>query len=168
MVTTQSYTFSPESVETDDSGETQLPQQSPSLHTTLPSQYPQDLPLPSELSKNLRVDFSDRPQNKDFFWLFCWLWQNLDDDELKEFYKDVYDRWTWETGSNQDRFLMDAVENELQKRLDKQANIEFMQGVHDMLERARAEEIRKEIDRQILENLRVPEDILAGDATNAK
>ena len=70
---------------------------------------------------------------------------NKTDEELEEMRTFYFDRWNWETGHPEDRRLFEAIDKEIQRR--KAFDIE--RELTDAL----AEEITKEIDRQILEDL---------------
>ena len=68
-------------------------------------------------------------------------------EELEEEFRDLYDKWCWETGLDEDK-----------KRLDELAAKIKSQKAHDkimdeVMEYA-AEEIRKEIDNELLEKIR--------------
>ena len=49
-------------------------------------------------------------------WLFDWLTKNLTDEQLQALHAHVYDRFTWETGCQQDAHLRDALEDERSRR----------------------------------------------------
>lgn len=66
-------------------------------------------------------------------------------DELEELKRFYFDRWNWETGSKEDRELFEAIEEEIELR-----TILHDEDVHKEL---LSEEIRKEIDAEILKDI---------------
>ena len=70
------------------------------------------------------------------------------DEELDELYRDTFDRWSWETASDEDFQAYKAMERELKRRNSgfRQLELELMENM--------AKEISKEIDNEILKTLR--------------
>jgi hypothetical protein len=71
------------------------------------------------------------------WWLYDWIFDNLDQDGLKEFKCTVFDRWCWESGTTQDLFLLAAVEEELNRRENvskRQFSFEFRGKTKHLLE----------------------------------
>ena len=74
---------------------------------------------------------------------------NLSDEEIQQKIEETYDRWCWETGSEEDKKLLEEWEEERDGRADIFINNEMIEE----LTTAIAEEIRHEIDKEILGKL---------------
>lgn len=72
--------------------------------------------------------------------------ENIPTEDLSELHAEVYDRWNFETGSQEDLELMKKLENEIEHR-------RFVFHFTDETVKAMAEEIRNEIDKSILDTL---------------
>lgn len=96
--------------------------------------------------------------------------KRLGPDEIDSWYTEVYDRWTWETNSAEDRDLLEKLDVERHYRKDAKNRsrklsaswtVEVQQDlvsdigrdVEEELIAAAAKEISKEIDEEILRNI---------------
>ena len=70
-------------------------------------------------------------------------------EEVARLYAEVVDRWTWDTGSEEDAKLMQRIGTEHRWRRD----MERPKKQPDSIEAAFSEEISHEIDREILRGL---------------
>lgn len=73
--------------------------------------------------------------------------EKLSKEELQDKIVETYDRWNWDTGSDEDKNLLDELEEERETRLD---SIMFGLDVEEELAKAISEEIKGEIDDEIL------------------
>ena len=73
--------------------------------------------------------------------------EKLSKKELQDKIVETYDRWNWETGSGEDKNLLDELEEERENRLDF---IMFGLEVEEELVKAISEQIKGEIDEEIL------------------
>lgn len=78
--------------------------------------------------------------------------QDMSDVEVARLYAEVVDRWTWDTGSEEDAKLMRKVGAEHRWRKDRAKPREKSENADD-IELAFAREISEEIDREILRDL---------------
>lgn len=89
-------------------------------------------------------------------------------EELEEQYGEIFDRWTWETGSEEDRNKFEAIEKEIARRKGisarrlranwtvhstQQLQTEYGIDVEKELVKAIANDIAKEEDKRILREL---------------
>lgn len=75
---------------------------------------------------------------------------DLSEEEIQQKIEETYDRWCWETGSEEDKKLLEEWEEERDCRI----NMLFGLNVEEELIAAMAEEISNEIDKEILGNLK--------------
>ena len=74
-------------------------------------------------------------------------------EKLKEARDAYFDRWNWETGSDGDRLVFEALDAEIERRKKRfQVNwsTSFHGDIHDEHFEAFAKEISDEIDKEIL------------------
>lgn len=72
----------------------------------------------------------------------------LDDEKLEEAYRFFYDRWNWDTGSDDDHKVLQALEKEIKRRMDM-----GQMDIEEELVAAVSAKITKEIDKEILADL---------------
>lgn len=72
----------------------------------------------------------------------------LDNEKLEEAYRFFYDRWTWDTGSDEDLKVLRALEGEVKRRMDMGP-----MDIEEELVVAMSAQITKEIDKEILADL---------------
>jgi len=73
-------------------------------------------------------------------------------EEVARLYAEVVDRWTWDTGSAEDKKLMQRIGTEYRWREDTRKKQNNPKTIDD-LEKAFAADIAHEIDREILRDL---------------
>lgn len=72
---------------------------------------------------------------------------DLSKKELQDKIVETYDRWTWDTGSDEDKKLLEELEEEHE---DRAGSIQFGLDVEEDLIKAISEQIKGDIDDEIL------------------
>lgn len=49
-------------------------------------------------------------------WIADWLRKHLTDSQLQDLYRKTYDRWTWDSGDDDDRQLLESLDAERENR----------------------------------------------------
>ncbi|GAF80431.1 unnamed protein product, partial [marine sediment metagenome] len=92
-------------------------------------------------------------------------YKHLSPEEIDAQYTEVYDRWTWDTGTDEDRALLEKLDIERHHRKNNKAQklkarwtVESQQTlvseISEELVNEMAEEITKEIDAEILRTIK--------------